>query len=128
MHCDILHIDDNAQDLELTEMALREVGHAGEYSGQTDPLGGLRALSRHAIPMPHLIVLDLNMPRMNGFEFIEATTRDPRLRDCRIVVLTTSSSEKDVERCLRLGAVAVLTKPNDYADLIEIARRIVELC
>ena len=70
-------------------------------------------------PRPNLILLDLNMPRMNGHECLTALKQDPVLRDIPVVVLTTSEAERDVVASYRLGAAGYIIKPVDVADFIQ---------
>ncbi len=65
--------------------------------------------------MPALVLLDLNMPGTDGRAVLEAVKQDPRLQALPVVVLSTSSSRRDVEHCYQLGANGYLTKPIQYA-------------
>jgi CheY-like chemotaxis protein len=73
-----------------------------------------------------LSVLDLNVPRQNGFEVLAARERDPQLKFIPVVVLTTSSAPDDINRCYELGANAYLEKPLGFDPLLAIVRSIVE--
>ena len=75
-------------------------------------------------PAPSLILLDLNMPRRNGFEVLAALKADAGFLSIPIVVLTTSSAEEDIERRYALHANAFITKPGDYAGLAEAIRQL----
>ena len=77
-----------------------------------------------AAPRPALILLDLNMPRRNGFEVLAALKADAGFLSIPIVVLTTSSTKEDVERCYALHANAFITKPVDFAGLAEAIRQL----
>jgi CheY-like chemotaxis protein len=77
-----------------------------------------------AAPRPALILLDLNMPRRNGFEVLAVLKTDAGSLSIPIVVLTTSSAEDDVQRCYALHANAYITKPVDYAGLAEVIRQL----
>jgi len=77
-----------------------------------------------AAPRPALILLDLNMPRRNGFEVLAALKADAGFLSIPVVVLTTSSAEEDVERCYALHANAYITKPSDYTSLAEAIRQV----
>jgi two-component system response regulator len=65
-------------------------------------------------PRPDLILLDLHMPRMNGFEVMEAISRDEALRAIAVVVLTTSGERQEVQRLYQLGCRSYLVKPVDF--------------
>ena len=77
-----------------------------------------------AAPRPALILLDLNMPRRNGFEVLAALKMDAGSLSIPIVVLTTSSAEEDVERCYALHANAYIIKPGEYTGLAEAIRQL----
>ena len=97
----VLVVDDDDVTTEIVERALRKVD--GNFvivpakDGQ-EGLDILRGTSTRKIARPYLILLDLNMPRMNGFEFLEAIRDDPRHKDSVIFVLTTSDADTDRSR------------------------------
>lgn len=74
-------------------------------------------------PRPGLILLDLNMPRMDGREAMKVIKSDPELRSIPIVVLTTSSAEEDVVRSYDLGVNSFITKPVTFQGLVEIIKQ-----
>ena len=125
---EVLHIDDNQGDLELTRAAFTDCCPGVHYRGVSDPVEGLIYLAecaRKGVPPPALVVLDLNMPRVRGVEVLAFIRRHPTLDRLPVVVLTTSTRTVEVDECHRMGAVAVLTKPSTYEDLVEIVRRVV---
>ena len=77
-------------------------------------------------PRPDLVLLDLNLPRMDGREVLEAIKSDPELASIPVVVLTTSEAEDDVLRSYSLHANAYVTKPVDFERFIEVVRQIDE--
>ncbi|WP_232014346.1 response regulator [Cellulomonas fimi] len=87
----------------------------------------LRREGEHAeAPTPDLILLDLNLPRMDGREVLQALKADESLRSIPVVVLTTSESEEDVLRSYSLHANAYVTKPVDFDRFIDVVRQIDE--
>lgn len=74
-------------------------------------------------PRPDIILLDLNLPRMDGREVLKAVKGDPALRAIPIVVLTTSESDEDILRSYELHANAYITKPVDFERFIEVVQR-----
>ena len=76
------------------------------------------------VPTPDLMLLGLNMPRMDGREVLAAVKGDPSLRQIPVVVLTTSEAEQDVLRSYELHANAYVTKPVDFDRFIEVVRQI----
>jgi CheY-like chemotaxis protein len=80
--------------------------------------------NREEYPLPALVLLDLNMPRKNGFEVLEWVRQQPTLRLLRIVVLTVSEEIKDVNRAYQLGANSFLVKPVDFGDFLRLVAAI----
>jgi CheY-like chemotaxis protein len=78
------------------------------------------------VPLPDLILLDLNLPKMDGREVLAAIKEDPTLRSIPVVILTTSEAEEDVLRSYDLHANAYVTKPVDFERFIDVVRRIDE--
>ncbi|CAL2094530.1 Response regulator receiver domain-containing protein [Tenacibaculum sp. 190524A05c] len=66
--------------------------------------------------LPDLILLDLNMPKMSGVEFLAILKRDPQLRHIPTVILTTSDNQKDLEECFKIGVSGYILKPLKYRD------------
>jgi CheY-like chemotaxis protein len=75
-----------------------------------------RFANRGEYPLPHLLLLDLKMPRKNGFEVLEWIQAQPTLKELRTVVLTTSDNLTEVTRAYQLGAASFITKPLDFAE------------
>ena len=75
-------------------------------------------------PTPDLILLDLNMPRMDGREVLAEVTRDDQLRHLPIVVLTTSESEKDILASYRLRCSSYIVKPVDFGSFSKVVQSI----
>jgi CheY-like chemotaxis protein len=75
-------------------------------------------------PRPDLILLDLNMPKVDGREALTALKNDPKLRSIPVVILTTSRAEEDVARSYDLGANSFISKPVTFAGLVEVMREL----
>lgn len=75
---------------------------------------------------PDLILLDLNMPRKNGMEALEAIKSDPSLKHLPVVILTTSTDERQIYLSYQLGANSFITKPDSYEVLVEYLRMLIE--
>lgn len=80
--------------------------------------------NRAEYPLPTLILLDLKMPRKNGFEVLEWIRQQPGLNTLRVVVLTTSEEMRDVNRAYGLGANSFLVKPVDFRDFVQLSQAI----
>ena len=85
---------------------------------------GLAWLQNPQNEVPCIILLDLNMPRTNGIEFLDAIKRDEKLRTIPVVVLTTSKDDLDRARSFGLGVAGYMVKPVDYLQFVEVIRTI----
>lgn len=118
-HLPILVVDDNPQDRFLAQEVFSELGIPNAVHFASDGRQCLDYLHRRGdfrelcgTPLPALILLDLNMPRMDGFEALEQMRADPERRHLPVVVMTTSSNSDDVRRCYDLGASSYVVKPS----------------
>ena len=104
---DILMLREDVSGLGFVSLA--RVARDGE-----ECLEHLKALDGSALP--DLLLLDINMPKVNGFEVLRAVRGDPRLKNLSVVFLTVSTREEDMALALSLGASAYISKPMDYED------------
>lgn len=107
---DVLLVEDDVADAMLIQDALAERG-ARNLTQVPDGISALDYLRDPDNERPDLIVLDLNMPRMNGREFLAVVKEDPELRTIPVVVLTTSAAPDDVTGAYQHHANAYVTKP-----------------
>ncbi|AYV31803.1 response regulator [Streptomyces sp. CJ_13] len=107
---DVLLVDDDAADAMLIEEALSERG-SRNLIRVTDGVAALEHLRTPGSTRPDLIVLDLNMPRMNGRDLLQILKNDETLRTIPVVVLTTSSAPEDISGAYHRRANAYVTKP-----------------
>lgn len=126
---DILLVEDEPADANLVRTALRENKVLCNLHHVLDGVEALAFLRRQdesyrAAPQPDMILLDLNMPRMNGREFLSAIKADAALQAIPVVVLTTSDVERDVVAAYKLGAAGYITKPVDLAQFIDAIRQL----
>ena len=124
----ILLVEDNAGDVRLTREALREVGIAVDLVAVPDgeaAIDYLRGTGEHAgAARPDLILLDLNLPKKNGLEVLEEVKRDPALLRIPVIMLTTSSSARDVTACYDRGVNCYVVKPLDLDDFTALVQAI----
>lgn len=126
----ILLVEDNRGDVILTREALADGGFVSELKDLPDGEEALKYL--HGQPpyeyaeRPDLILLDINMPKMSGLEVLGQVKCDAALKQIPIIMLTTSSSDNDVNRAYTRYANAYLTKPVDYNDFLETVGAIAE--
>lgn len=114
---EILMVEDNPGDVRLTREALKGAKVWNQVHVVEDGVAALDYLYRRApyesAPRPDLILLDLNLPRLDGREVLATIKSDPQLRLIPVVVLTTSQAEEDVLRAYHLSANCYVTKPVD---------------
>jgi CheY-like chemotaxis protein len=123
----ILICDDDEDDRMLTQQALEDAHIANDLrfvEDGEDLLDYLKQRSAYAgetgaAPRPGLILLDLNMPNMDGREALKLIKADPTLRDIPVVVLTTSGLDEDVIQSYQLGVNSFITKPVTFSGLVE---------
>ena len=106
----ILVVDDSAADVRLLREAVREATINAELHAVEDGEQALAYLRRGA-ERPDLVLLDLNLPRRDGREVLEAIKNDPELKSVPVIVLSTSAAPRDVADCYALHANAYLVKP-----------------
>jgi CheY-like chemotaxis protein len=125
---DVLLVEDNPGDVRLTLEAFRETNGAVVLHVASDGVEALAFLRREghhaAAPRPDFILLDLNLPRMDGREALMHIKEDPDLRTIPTVILTTSESGADVQRSYELNANAYLKKPVTLAAFESLVRSI----
>ena len=122
----IVMADDDADDRMFAREALAENRLANDLHFVSDGeelLDFLRHEGRYADPVssprPGLILLDLNMPNMDGREALEAIKADPKLRHIPVIILTTSRTEADIFSSYDLGASSYITKPVTFEGLVQ---------
>lgn len=113
----LLIVDDDPADQELLKEALNEAGFEGALHFVDDGDVALSWLREQSTP-PSLVLLDLHMPRMRGFELMAQVRADPTLRAVPVVVMTTSWSQDDVARAYELGVNSFLIKPVLFEELV----------
>jgi two-component system, chemotaxis family, response regulator Rcp1 len=119
---EILLVDDNPADSDLTADVLEHSGCRGEIHSVKDGVEAIAFLRRHGkyaeALLPHLIVLDLNMPRKDGRAVLAEVKVDPLLRQIPIIVFTTSLAPQDILRSYELGANCYVNKPGTLAEFV----------
>jgi len=129
----ILMADDDEDDRLLTQDALAESRVLNELHFVEDGVELLEYLERKGkfedktlSPRPGLILLDLNMPRMDGREALQAIKANPNLKGIPVVILTTSKQEEDMVKGYDLGAASYITKPVTFDGLVELMKTLVK--
>ena len=128
---EILLVEDNPNDLELTLHALRKHRLANSISVARDGAEALDFLfctgeHAHRTPAgpPKLILLDLKLPKLSGLQVLRRVREDPRTANVPIVVLTSSSEDRDIAEAYRLGANSYIVKPVDFEQFSKAAEQL----
>ena len=128
---DILLVEDNPDDVELTRLAFAEAGEPHRLHVVSDGAEAVdyllrrgRHAAREAADLPALVLLDLNLPRLDGREVLQAIRADDTTRRLPVVILTTSSEPSDVERAYALGANSYIQKPVEFDRFVEVVRQV----
>ena len=127
---DVLLVEDDPGDVLMTREAFADNKVANNLYVVNDGVKAMEFLRKEGefadAPTPDLVLLDLNLPRMDGREVLAAVKADAALRLIPVVVLTTSEAQEDVLRSYSLHANAYVTKPVDFERFIEVVRQIDE--
>ena len=112
----ILLVEDNPDDVELTLRALKGSNIANDVTVARD---GVEALDDLLVPgklprMPDLVLLDLKLPKVSGMEVLQRLKADDRTRSIPVVVLTSSSEDRDIQECYKLGVNSYVVKPVEF--------------
>ena len=118
----ILQVEDNDADVRLTREALRESGDGVRLSVVGDGEQALAYLRNEPgfedSPRPHLVLLDLNLPRKDGLEVLREMRADPSLAQIPVIVVSSSTQTRDVDACYAAGANAFVGKPLELDEFI----------
>lgn len=124
----ILHVEDSEGDILLIHDAIEETGLAYHIDVAGNGEEALRILQKkdqfYEGGAPDLIFLDLNMPLMNGYEFLDIIKADPELRHIPVIILTTSSSRTDILKSYDKYCNCYITKPEDAFELDKVIKSI----
>ena len=125
MHKDILLVEDNPDDVELTRLAFDEAKIANQLAVVGDGAEALdylfargRFSDRDTADLPSLVLLDLNLPKVDGREVLQAIRANEATRGLPVVVLTTSTEPFDVEATYALGVNSYIQKPVDFEQFV----------
>jgi CheY-like chemotaxis protein len=124
---EILLVEDNEDDILLEQEALADAKLVNLMSVVRDGEEALTYLRRQGqyqnARIPGLILLDINMPKKNGFEVLNEIKTDPALKHIPVVMLTTSDSEADIVKSYARGACSFITKPMDFDKFRDVIRQ-----
>ena len=127
---EILLVEDNPGDARLAQEAIREAQMRNNLNWVLDGVEALTFLRKEGkhrqAPRPDLILLDLNLPRKDGREFLAEIKKDEQFKRIPVIVLTTSEADEDISRAYRLKANCYITKPPQLNQLVSVVKGIEE--
>lgn len=124
-HLNIVFADDEENDRLLFLDALKELKIKTNVHTVNDGIELMNYLNNSNNMLPHLLFLDLNMPKKNGMECLKEIRTNDHLNDIAIAIFSTSLSEKDIEETLINGANVYINKPNSFDALIQVLNKVV---
>ena len=120
----ILLVEDDRVDAMTAKRALKDLNVTNPLVHTLDGEEALEHLRNDSNKKPCVILLDLNMPKMNGFELLKIIKADDELKRLPVVVLTTSKDEQDVVESFELSVAGYIVKPTDYKKFVEAIRTV----
>lgn len=120
----VLLVEDDTIDAMTVQRAFRDLKVANPLHHEVNGEQALAYLQNPENDRPCVILLDLNMPKMNGTEFLAVAKTDPAIKKIPVIVLTTSSEERDIVQSFRLSVAGYIIKPVDYKKFVEAIRTI----
>jgi CheY-like chemotaxis protein len=120
----VLLVEDDSIDAMTVRRAFKDLKLSNELIHRINGEEALEYLGQPDAEMPCVILLDLNMPRMNGIEFLNVVKQDKQLKSIPVIVLTTSNEECDVLESFRMCVAGYIVKPVDYKKFVEAIRTI----
>jgi CheY-like chemotaxis protein len=120
----ILLVEDDCVEILNVKRGLKEIQAENPLFTAANGEAALEFLQCSQNPKPALILLDLNMPRMNGLEFLQVLKNDPTFRIIPVIVLTTSREDQDRSSSFDLNAAGYMVKPLNYNDFVEMLHSI----
>ena len=121
----ILLVEDDLVDARTVERALKDLNATNPLNHSINGEQALEYLLSEGNKKPSIILLDLNLPKMDGLELLKAIKADELLKRIPVVVLTTSKNNEDIVQSLELSAAGYMVKPTDYKGFVEMMRTIV---
>ena len=126
----ILLVDDDPEDRAIIQEAMEtiEAGDIIHFAENGEQALEILEQGVQTAQLPCIVVLDLNMPRLNGTETLRLIRANERLKDISVVIYSTSINPLEKEKCMRLGANEYITKPLSYKESTFTARKLLDLC
>ena len=119
-HLNILLADDDIDDCNFFKNALEELSLSAQLTTVHDGEQLMNYLSENSQHLPHVLFLDINMPRKTGLECLSEIKRDPALKDIPVVMFSTSNSWDTINRLFKSGSHIYIHKPSDFTQLKQV--------
>lgn len=125
----ILLVDDDVEDREIIQDALGDLGYDSVIHFEENGEKALAFLEAafHKGSLPSMVILDLNMPRMNGTQTLRQLKKDERFKNIPVIIYSTSLNRIERDECLALGAHSYVIKPVSYRDTVAAAKKFYEM-
>lgn len=125
----ILLVDDDIEDREIIKDALSELGYHSVFHFEENGEKAIQFLERSYLAgdLPSMVILDLNMPRMNGTQTLRFLKNDKRFKDIPVIIYSTSLNNIERDECLALGAHSYVIKPVSYRETVVTAQKFYKL-
>jgi CheY-like chemotaxis protein len=120
-----LLVDDDTDDADMFHEALMEVDPSTVFYRAADGRDALATLKNYEHELPHIIFLDINMPRMDGWKCLAELKASDTYKNIPVMMYSTSSHQRDIDIALERGALCFMTKPSEYKELKEILAEII---
>lgn len=119
-HLNILLADDDIDDCHFFKEALAALPQNTNLTIVHDGDALMKILSENSERLPHVLFLDINMPRMNGFECLSAIKKDERMKDLPVIMFSTSGAQDKINILFNDGADVYIRKPSNFAQLVQV--------
>lgn len=120
----ILLVEDDKVDVMTVKRAMGDLKITNKLTHVSNGLEALDYLRNSDNEMPCIMLLDINMPKMNGIELLREIKKDERLKKIPVVILTTSNAEKDKTETFNLSVAGYMIKPVDYVQFVDVIKDI----
>ena len=121
----ILIAEDDHEDRLLIEEAFNDIGMPAELQFVEDGQGIMNELKKSSkFDLPSFIMLDLNLPKKNGYEVLKELKQDDRCKTIPVIIFSTSSNTEDINLTYQLGASSFITKPSYYSEMVDSIKKL----
>ncbi len=120
----ILLVEDDTVDIKSVKRAFKELNVTNPLVVTNNGEDAIKYLMKNSNNLPALILLDLNMPRMNGLEFLKIIKKNDKFKKTPVIALTTSDEDRDKTESFNSGISGYMLKPVDYKDFVEVIKTI----